>query len=127
MDTLSLHEFVAEMMEFLRLRQDLSIVLLSDRAIRLYNRRFASKDCATDVLSFPNEVEGWEDEESESYLGDILISVETAEAQRKGTLMGELKTLSLHGLLHLLGYDHETDQGEMRALEDSLKKELGLL
>ena len=83
-----------------------SICLLSDRAIRRYNERFRQKNEATDVLSFPTgQREHWE----EDYLGDILISVETA--QRNAVRMGlrvedEIKALILHGLLHLRGQDH---------------------
>lgn len=103
-----------------------SVVLVSDRAMRRFNRDFSGNDYATDVLSFPNQPESWEDPKGKPYLGDILISVETANTQRRGSLLDELKLLALHGLLHLLGYDHETDHGEMTSLEDSLRRELGL-
>ena len=100
-----------------------SVVLLSDAAMRKYNREFRGEDRATDVLSFPNEEEGGEEE---PYLGDILICVDAAARQHRETLLAELQTLSLHGLLHLLGYDHETDQGEMETLEGRLRREFQL-
>lgn len=100
-----------------------SVVLLSDAAMRNYNREFRGEDRATDVLSFPNEEE---DGEEEPYLGDILICVDAAARQQRETLLAELQALSLHGLLHLLGYDHETDQGEMETLEGRLRREFQL-
>ena len=100
-----------------------SVVLLSDAAMRNYNRDFRGEDRGTDVLSFPNEEE---DGEEEPYLGDILICVDAAARQQRETLLEELQTLSLHGLLHLLGYDHETDQGEMETLEGRLRREFQL-
>lgn len=76
------------------------------------------------MLSFPYQEEEWE--RSEPYLGDVVISVETANRQRKGPLREELKILSLHGALHLVGYDHEADRGQMARLESKLKKEFRL-
>ena len=96
-----------------------SVVLVSDRRIHRYNLRYRGYDKPTDVLSFPGD---------DSYLGDILVSVETAytQAQRSKrlTLESNIKRLSLHGLLHLIGYDHETDNGEMRLLETRLRRQL---
>ena len=99
------------------------MVLISDAVMRKHNRQFRGQNRATDVLSFPDERE---DGEEDSYLGDILISVEAADRQRNKTLLEELKLLSLHGLLHLLGYDHQTDGGEMKALERKLRREFQL-
>jgi probable rRNA maturation factor len=95
------------------------IAFVSNKTIRQLNRQFRGIDKATDVLSFPAE--------EESNLGDVAISVETAAAQAKEnglTLDGELAQLILHGLLHLSGYDHETDNGEMNRLELRLRKKL---
>ena len=100
------------------------MVLLSNNNMRNYNRKFGGHNRPTDVLSFPYETEPWE--KPEGYLGDILISVEMAQQQKKSSLTKELKTLALHGLLHLLGYDHERDTGEMRALEHRLRGEFKL-
>ena len=93
--------------------------------MRAYNLQFRSTRGVTDVLSFPYEREDFEKEDS--YLGDIMVSVETANRQKRESLLTELKVLSLHGLLHLLGHDHETDRGEMLKLEAQLRKEFKLL
>lgn len=89
-----------------------------------YNHAYRRKDSPTDVLSFPvNEVT----QEGRHFLGDILISVERAAKQaaaRKHSLDRELQILMLHGMLHLLGYDHETDSGEMDRLESKLRRAL---
>ncbi|HEY6804367.1 MAG TPA: rRNA maturation RNase YbeY [Pyrinomonadaceae bacterium] len=96
-----------------------TIAFVSDKKIRELNRQFRGIDKATDVLSFPS------DEINE--LGDIAISVQTAarQANENGlTLDEEIAQLILHGLLHLSGYDHETDNGEMNKLELRLRKKL---
>jgi probable rRNA maturation factor len=96
--------------------------------MRALNRQFRGFDRATDVLSFPaRNGESPDEGEEADYLGDIVISVETArrQAQRRGsTLPRELRILALHGLLHLLGHDHETDSGEMRRIEYRLRRKL---
>ncbi len=103
-----------------------SIVLLSDRAMRGYNRSYRNVDASTDVLSFPAgscPAGG----EADPYLGDILVSVERAAEQadeRGASLLEEIRSLVLHGYLHLLGYDHETDRGEMMRRQQSLEREL---
>jgi len=96
-----------------------TIAFVSDRTIRQLNRQFRSVDKATDVLSFPAD--------EELNLGDVAISVDTAAAQAKEnglTFDEEVAQLILHGLLHLSGYDHETDKGEMNRLELRLRKKL---
>lgn len=98
-----------------------TIAFVSDKNIRKLNQQFRNIDKATDVLSFPAE--------EETNLGDIAISVETAAAQAKEnglTFEAEVAQLILHGLLHLSGYDHETDSGEMNRLELRLRKKLGI-
>jgi probable rRNA maturation factor len=97
---------------------EIALVLTNDRFIRPLNARYRGKDKATDVLSFPGEGNG---------LGDVLISVETAarNARQLGrTLRQELDVLALHGFLHVLGYDHETDDGTMERLERRLRRKL---
>jgi probable rRNA maturation factor len=98
-----------------------SIVFTTDRAIRRYNRDYRGYDKPTDVLSFPGG-SGVEND----YIGDILISSETAynQARNSRTLSFEtnIRRLLLHGLLHLMGYDHETDDGQMRAIERRLRR-----
>lgn len=100
-----------------------TIAFVSDKNIRGLNRQFRGIDKATDVLSFPGE------DADESNLGDIAISVETAARQAKEnglTLDEEIAQLILHGLLHLCGYDHETDNGQMNKLEIRLRNKLGI-
>ncbi len=122
-DLLSLRRFVEQLSARLSVRAGFSVVLLRDETIRRYNQKFRGKNSPTDVLSFPAKPDSSEPEE---YLGDILISVESADRQKMADLPGELKILCLHGLLHLLGYDHETDTGAMRRLEAKIKKEFQL-
>ena len=105
-----------------------TIVFVSDDAIKKLNRRFRGKSLATDVLSFPAGSEVFEEQDG-SHLGDVVISVERAAAQAKANKLsfsGEVEQLILHGLLHLCGYDHETDKGEMNRLELKLRKGLGI-
>jgi len=99
---------------------EVSLVLTRDPAMRALNARYRGKDVPTDVLSFPGP-------DREPDLGDIVVSVDTAErnARRLGrTLQRELDVLALHGFLHVLGFDHETDDGEMDRLERRLRREL---
>ncbi|HEX6283223.1 MAG TPA: rRNA maturation RNase YbeY [Pyrinomonadaceae bacterium] len=100
-----------------------TIAFVSDKTIRELNRQFRGVAKATDVLSFPS------DDPDASNLGDIAISVDTASVQAKEnglTLDEEVAQLILHGLLHLCGYDHETDNGEMNRLEWRMRKKLGI-
>ena len=101
----------------LRVRGEVSLVLGGDRLLRRLNRDYRGKDRPTDVLSFPGDG-------GEAGLGDVVISVETAgrNARRLGrSLLQELDVLALHGLLHVLGHDHETDDGTMDRLERRLR------
>lgn len=91
------------------------------------NKLFRGKDDTTDVLSFPHEPDEFDPDKNN--LGDIVISVEQAakQTQENGlTLDLEIKQLILHGVLHLCGYDHETDEGEMNARELELREKLGI-
>jgi probable rRNA maturation factor len=106
---------------------DATIAFVSDRRIRELNRSFRGLDSVTDVLSFPAGADPFAG--SETNLGDIAISVDRAEQQAKDNdleLDQELGQLILHGLLHLCGYDHETDNGEMDRLELRLRRRLGI-
>jgi probable rRNA maturation factor len=99
-----------------------TIAFISDRKMRDLNSQFRGIDKATDVLSFPTG-------QASDDLGEIAISVETAARQAKDnglTLNGEISQLILHGLLHLSGYDHETDNGEMNRLELKFRRKLGI-
>jgi probable rRNA maturation factor len=106
--------------EALRARGEVSLVLAGDRLLHRLNRDFRGKDRPTDVLSFPGDG-------GEAGLGDVVVSVETAERNARGlgrTLLQELDVLALHGFLHVLGYDHEADDGTMDRLERRLRKRL---
>jgi probable rRNA maturation factor len=107
--------------------RDATIVFVSDAAIKKLNRQFRGKNQATDVLSFPARAEAFEGRESD--LGEVVISLQRAAEQARenqNTFQSEVKQLILHGLLHLIGYDHETDDGEMDRLELKLRKRLGI-
>jgi probable rRNA maturation factor len=122
-------------------RGEVTVALVSDARMRTLNRSYRNKDYATDVLSFPafarasGFAKATADKTGDStpggagYLGDIVIA--TGVAQRQADEVGhpvgtEIKVLALHGLLHLLGYDHETDTGEMARLEARLRTKAGL-
>ena len=103
---------------------DVEVLLTSDAELKRLNKAFRGKNKATDVLSFPTP-----EEISEEHAGDLAISLETAARQAAElghTLKDEVKILMLHGLLHLDGEDHETDNGEMAARELELRKVLKL-
>ena len=109
-------------------KQSVTIVFVSDAAIKKLNRQFRGKNYSTDVLSFPTKAEDFESD-NQSHLGEVVISVERAAAQAKEnglTFSNEVEQLILHGLLHLSGYDHEADNGEMNRLELKLRKKLGI-
>jgi probable rRNA maturation factor len=106
----------------------IEIAFVSNRQIRELNKRFRGINQATDVLSFPAHYEEFE-QSAELSLGDVAISVERAARQANGSGLefdDEVAQLILHGLLHLCGYDHETDNGEMNRLELRLRRRLGL-
>jgi probable rRNA maturation factor len=97
-------------------------LLADDRELRRLNRQFLDKNYPTDVLSFPEP--GPDD-----FLGEVAISVERAREQAKllgHTVETEIRILMLHGVLHLLGMDHEKDRGRMARAETRLRKKLGL-
>jgi probable rRNA maturation factor len=115
----------------------LTVRLVSDAEIARMNETFRKKKGPTDVLSFPTLARrrpvrlrrGSKLVKPGEYLGDIAISPATAQryAKKYGRkLSSELQVLILHGVLHLLGYDHETDRGEMDRTERKLRKRLGL-
>ena len=95
------------------------------------NESFRKKKGPTDVLSFPAQKERKKTsaQATGNYLGDIAIAPQTAKryAEKNGrSLNRELRVLILHGVLHLMGYDHETDRGEMEEVEQKLRKRFGL-
>ena len=117
----SLARFLAEAQAAARLVGEVGVLLTTDRAIRRMNRQFRGKDKATDVLSFPA---GSPAQNREGITGDVAISVDAARRQAAAlghSLGAELKILILHGLLHLAGYDHESDGGRMARRELALR------
>ena len=102
-----------------------SVALVSDHRVRELNRRYRRKDYATDVLSFPNP----QSSIPHPLLGDIVIARGVARRQAREARHSEqteLRVLALHGLLHLLGYDHEQDNGRMLRVERRLRRKGGL-
>lgn len=123
-------------------KRKFNICLVDDNAIRRLNLAYRGKDKATDVLSF-----GWNDSEPApvsqkarhqgyrgplgitNFMGEVVISVPTASVNAAGeghSTLNEIRWLIIHGVLHLLGYDHENDSGEMIDLELTLREELGV-
>jgi probable rRNA maturation factor len=126
--TRTLGRFLSEAQAAAGLRGQVTVLLSSDATIRDLNRRFRGKDEATDVLSFPAKPPR-STKPAERLTGDVAISVETARrqaAEQGHALAMEIKVLILHGLLHLAGYDHETDAGKMQRRERKLRAQLGL-
>lgn len=118
-----LARFLRQAVAAIGLDGEVGVLLTGDDAIRTLNRKYRRIDKATDVLSFPAA------DTAEGLAGDLVISLETAlrQAQEHGhTLEIEIRVLLLHGLLHLAGYDHETDNGVMHRKEARLRRELGL-
>jgi probable rRNA maturation factor len=103
-------------------RGEMTVALVSDRHIVRLNTSFRGINTPTDVLSFPSD--------APPHLGDVVIArgVARRQAARAGhSLATELRVLALHGLLHLLGYDHERDDGQMAGLERRLRRKGGLM
>jgi len=142
-DTASIRDFSTRLSESVQEAKGdtISIAFVSDRRMKQLNGFFRGKDETTDVLSFPygsDEFESTGDGFNRSktrtpeggtinFLGDIVISAEQAERQAAEnglTFENEIKQLILHGMLHLCGYDHETDDGEMNARELDLRQRL---
>lgn len=121
-----LRAFAGKLAQALRLGEEVfGVALVSDREMARLNRRYRGKPAATDVLAFPLQASP----HGNGYRGDVVVSVETARrnARRFGhSLEEEIKLLILHGVLHLLGYDHETDRGEMVCREHQWRRRLGL-
>ncbi len=133
----ALQLFLQKLNSELGLAQNSSyIVLLNDVEMKSLNTKFRKKPKTTDVLSFPSEVRTHPHslrtrvrQVREQFLGDIAISPTVAlrnAATFGRTLSEEFCILILHGLLHLLGYDHETDRGQMEHIEAPLRSRLGL-
>jgi probable rRNA maturation factor len=120
-----LNQFLARAVDALGLAGEFSVLLTGDERLRALNRQFRGMDKPTDVLSFPALPEAANGGQG----GDLAISLETASVQAVNhghSLQAEIKILILHGLLHLAGYDHERDRGQMRRRESVLRKQFAL-
>jgi probable rRNA maturation factor len=122
----SLERFVLRARRAVRLRGTVDVLIAGSRELRALNRRFRSKDRPTDVLSFPSlsnvASEG-------SLAGELAISLDIAKinaAKLGHTVAEEIKILVLHGILHLAGFDHDRDHGEMALEEIRLRRQLKL-
>jgi probable rRNA maturation factor len=108
---------------------DLTINFVDDDAIRELNRVWRGRNRTTDILTFPSGDDEATPDGSYRLLADLVISVDQAKRQareQKHDLATEIRYLLVHGLIHALGYDHETDQGEMDALERRIRPRVGL-
>lgn len=136
LDLVPIRTFVADVSSLVSEAENktFSVAFISDDRMRKLNDTFRGKDATTDVLSFPHEPDEFElatDDRplTTAFLGDIVISAEQAAkqaAENELSLDAEIKQLILHGVLHLSGYDHETDNGEMNARELELRDILGI-
>ena len=116
-----------------RARGTMTVALISDAQMRALNHQYRGRDYATDVLSFPfaksRDSSNPRPPASSLHLGDIVIAKGVAQRQARAAghdRTEELRILALHGLLHLLGYDHERDSGQMARLERKLRQKGGL-
>lgn len=118
----ALEDFARVARQAVGLIGEVSVLITSDAEIRRLNTRFRGKNSSTDVLSFPAG-------QANGFSGDIAISLDIAarNAQKlEHSVQDEIRILILHGILHLAGYDHENDHGEMERLEMGLRRKLGL-
>jgi probable rRNA maturation factor len=124
-----LEGFLVRAQKRLRVRTDaVTVCLVTNGRMARWNHAYRGKNRPTDVLSFPINGHAGEHHRP-GYLGDIAIAPAVARqnARRAGrSFSGEMRILMLHGMLHLLGYDHETDNGQMDRFEQRLRRDLGL-
>jgi len=124
-----LEDFFERVRQELRFPQNaVTIQFISDAAMARLNQNFRHKRGPTDVLFFPANG-GSRPPQTAAYIGDIAISPQTARRNARRfsrTLPAEMRILILHGMLHLAGFDHETDHGEMDRLEKRLRRRLGV-
>jgi probable rRNA maturation factor len=120
----ALERFLARARRAVKLRGTVNVLVATSPELRILNRRFRGLDKPTDVLSFAPLLDN-----NRRFAGDLAVSADIAA--RNARLLGhppaaEIKILVLHGLLHLAGYDHESDRGEMARKEERLRRQLGL-
>jgi len=123
----TLERFVLRARRVIHLRGTVNVLVTNSSELRALNRRFRGADKATDVLSFPSPQ--LERSKSRRVAGDVAISADIARensARLSHTLADEVKILALHGILHLAGFDHERDNGEMARREGRLRRQLKL-
>jgi probable rRNA maturation factor len=123
LDMPSLRDFVVKACRASGVEGSVTVLVTGNREIRRLNARFRAKNTPTDVLSFPaiGSLKG--------FLGDVAISADIARENARSlghSLREEVRVLILHGILHLAGYDHETNHGEMAGKERRLRERLGL-
>jgi probable rRNA maturation factor len=121
---LAMARFLLRVQRAAGVRGRIAVLVTGNRELRALNRRFRGQDHATDVLSFPTVADA-----ADGFQGDIALSAQiaAASAARLGhSIADELKILILHGVLHLAGYDHESDRGEMSRLEARLRSKFSL-
>jgi probable rRNA maturation factor len=119
----ALAEFVAQACRAAKLKGSVSVMVTNSREMRSLNSRFRGKNQATDVLSFPAPALG------NGFAGDIAVSLDIAARNARSlghSIRQEVQILVLHGILHLAGYDHEGDTGEMAAKERRLRRRFKL-
>jgi probable rRNA maturation factor len=120
----TLTRFISRACRAAKLKGGVNVMVTSSQELRSLNRRFRGKDKPTDVLSFPPMIDF-----SDGLAGDVAISADIA--RKNARILGhspaeEIKVLALHGVLHLAGYDHESDNGEMAREENRLRRQLRL-
>jgi len=132
-----LQEFLCKTQRELQIADaEITIAFVSDAEIARWNEVFRKKKGPTDVLSFPATAGAGHQspaprngKKTREILGDIAIAPETAKryARKNGRTLGnEIRVLMLHGVLHLMGYDHESDNGQMNRIEQRLRRRLGI-
>ena len=120
----ALNRFLTRAEQAVGLSGEVNVLITTSREIRALNRRYRGKDKPTDVLSFPPLPTVAHD-----FAGDVAISADIAVQNSRNfghPAKDEIKILMLHGMIHLAGYDHETDNGEMKRKENRLRRALGL-
>jgi len=123
-NTVALSRFLRNAQRQVGLAGEVNVLITSDEEMRSLNREFRRKNKPTDVLSFRSSLNG-----KSGIAGDIAISAQIARANAEAlghSLESEIKVLLLHGLLHLAGYNHESDNGKMARLEQRLRGKLKL-
>jgi probable rRNA maturation factor len=130
LDDKSLQSFAEVLRDRVARGREFHCRITNDAELRGLNAQFRGKDYATDVLSFPQDLKNAPDRRmSVEFLGDIAVSIERARVQAREwrhSADDEIRILMLHGVLHLLGMDHESDSGRMKRAEIRWRRELGL-